>query len=117
MVCTDKIAPAALACFLTTAAIGMSTPVLASETGAFIGGIFATKLLGNMRERTEAENRQAAAAERAAQRPVAPAPAPTGAPAQKSVEQRLAELDKLAAGGYITPEEYKARKQQIIDSI
>ena len=29
----------------------------------------------------------------------------------------LAELDKLAAGGYITPEEYKQKKQSIIDSM
>jgi hypothetical protein len=33
------------------------------------------------------------------------------------VEQRIAQLDKLAAGGYITPEEYKAKKQSILDSL
>jgi hypothetical protein len=39
------------------------------------------------------------------------------APAQKSPEQRIAELDKLAAGGYITPEEYKRKKKAIIDGM
>ena len=43
--------------------------------------------------------------------------APAPAPAQKSAEQRLAELHKLAAGGYITPEEYKSKKQKIIDGL
>ncbi len=35
----------------------------------------------------------------------------------KSAEQRIKELDKLAAGGYITPAEYKARKKKILDSM
>jgi hypothetical protein len=48
----------------------------------------------------------------------APAPAPAPAPAAKpTVEQRLQELDKLAAGGYITPQEYKAKKKAIIDGL
>jgi len=46
------------------------------------------------------------------------APAPAPAPAAKpTVQQRLDELDKLAAGGYITPEEYKAKKKAILDSM
>jgi len=32
-------------------------------------------------------------------------------------EQKLDQLDKLAAGGYITPAESKARRQAILDSI
>jgi hypothetical protein len=48
----------------------------------------------------------------------APAPAPAPAPAAKpTAQQRIQELDKLAAGGYITPEEYKAKKKAILDSI
>lgn len=34
-----------------------------------------------------------------------------------SAEQRIRELDKLAAGGYITPQEYKTKKQAILDSM
>ena len=112
MVIRNKFTAAALACVLGSSLVGTSAPVLASETGAFIGGVFATKLLGNMRDRTEAEQQQAAAATYSAQQqPVASASAP------KSAQQRLDELDKLAAGGYITPQEYKAKKQKIIDSM
>ena len=111
MMISNTIAKGTLVCVLATAAGAMSTSVLASEAGAFIGGVFATKIVGNMRDRTEAEQQQAAAATAAAQRPV------ETVPAQKSAEQRIAELDKLAAGGYITPEEYKAKKQQILDSM
>ena len=42
------------------------------------------------------------------------APAPAAKP---TVQQRLDELDKLAAGGYITSEEYKAKKKAILDSM
>jgi len=111
MTIRNTIAKGTLVCVLATAAVATSTSVLASEAGAFIGGVFATKIVGNMQDRTAAEEQQAAAATAAAQRPV------QTAPAQQSAEQRIAELDKLAAGGYITPEEYKAKKQQILDSM
>jgi hypothetical protein len=42
------------------------------------------------------------------------APAATSAP---SPEQQLNTLDQLAAGGYITPEEYRARRQAILNSM
>jgi hypothetical protein len=32
-------------------------------------------------------------------------------------EEKINQLNKLAAGGYITPAEYKAQKQAIIDSL
>jgi hypothetical protein len=35
----------------------------------------------------------------------------------ESVEDRLDTLDKLAAGGYITKQEYNTRKQTILDSL
>lgn len=40
------------------------------------------------------------------------APAETMTP-----EQKMAQLNKLAAGGYITPAEYKSEKQAILNSI
>jgi hypothetical protein len=44
--------------------------------------------------------------------------APQAAPAAKpTAEQRIQQLDKLAAGGYITPAEYKAKKKAILDSM
>jgi hypothetical protein len=74
--------------------------------------MFASRIMTNMHQRTEAEQQQAAAAQQQAQQPVQQA-----APAQKSPQQRMDELDKLAAGGYITPAEYKAKKQDIINSM
>jgi hypothetical protein len=109
----EKMGLGAAACVLGMALAGTGTPVLASDAGAFIGGVLATKVLSNMRAQTEAQQEQAAYARQAAAQPVPRAQAP----AQKSAEQRIAELDKLAAGGYITPEEYKRKKQAILDSL
>jgi ubiquinone biosynthesis protein UbiJ len=87
----------------------------ADEAGAFIGGVVAAKVANNMRRRTEAEEQQAYhAQQQARQAQQAPQAA---APATKSVEQRLEELDQLAAKGYITPEEYKTRRQQILEEL
>lgn len=83
--------------------------VMASDAGAFIGGMVTSRVLHNMSDRTQAEQQQAQAAQQQPVQQAAPAAAP------KTMEQKLSELDKLAAGGYITPEEYKARKKAIID--
>ena len=100
--------------------------------GAFLGGMVAGHLISGAVQRDKV--RTAAAVESASQPKtqtvyVQQAPAATTsqpqasaqqAPAQAakpSVEQRIKELDKLAKDGYITPEEYKARKKAIIDSI
>ena len=91
--------------------LSLSTPAQANKTGAFIGGMLTAKVVSNMSRRTEAEEQQAANSSQQA----APAPAP--APAAQSPEQRIAQLDKLAAGGYITPDEYKAKKKAIIDGM
>lgn len=69
--------------------------------------IFATKIMDNMQRRTQAQEVQAYQASRA--------PAPSSGSSYQSAESRLRELDKLAAGGYITPEEHNAKKQAIID--
>jgi hypothetical protein len=108
----------ALAAAMATPLSMVSVPAQADEAGAFIGGIAAARIGSNMRARTQAEQQQAYYAQQQAQQqqaqPVQQAPA---APAQKTTQQKLEELDKLAAGGYITPDEYKAKKQQIIDSM
>jgi membrane protease subunit (stomatin/prohibitin family) len=96
---------------LLVATLSVSMPAHSGKAGAFLGGMVTAKVLNNMSRRTEAEEQQAANSSRQA----APAPAP--APAAQSPEQRIAQLDKLAAGGYITPAEYKAKKQSIIDSM
>ncbi len=44
-------------------------------------------------------------------------PAQESPTATESVEDRLRTLDKLAAGGYITKQEYDARKKAILESL
>lgn len=97
---------------LLLATLSLSMPALASKAGAFIGGVLATKVVSNMNRQTKAEEQQAYNSSRQA----APAPAPA-APAAQTPEQRISQLDKLAAGGYITPAEYKAKKKAIVDSM
>jgi membrane protease subunit (stomatin/prohibitin family) len=97
---------------LLATALGASIPAQSDNSGAFIGGMFASRIMTNMHQRTEAEQQQAYNSQPQAQQPVQQA-----APAQKTPQQRLNELDKLAAGGYITPAEYKAKKQDIINSM
>jgi hypothetical protein len=109
------VAISTLAGLLLAATLPASAPVQADETGAFIGGVFASRIMSNMRRRTEAEEVQAV---RSAQ----PAQAHSSAPAASAAaaptpEQKLNELDKLAAGGYITPAEYKARRKAILDAM
>jgi len=86
-----------------------------SDTGAFVGGMLTSRVLNNMHQRTEAEQQQAYYAQQSAQQPVQQA-APAASPTQ-STEQKLDELNKLAAGGYITPEEYKTKKAAIINAM
>jgi len=102
--------------------IGFAAPLYAGKGGAFLGGMVAghvvTGAVNRSERRTQAEEQQAAAAQ---SQPVivqaAPAPSAAPAAAQPSVEQRIQELDKLAAGGYISPEEYKAKKQSILSGL
>ena len=54
-----------------------------------------------------------AAALDASRHPVTPHPS---VPSSMTPEQKLDQLDELAAGGYITPAEYQARRKAILDS-
>ena len=96
--------------------IGFTAPVYAGKGGAFVGGMLAGHVVSGAvnrsERRTEAEEQQAYAQSQPAPAPRAAAPA-----AQPSAEQRIQELDKLAAGGYITPEEYKTKKQAIVGGL
>jgi len=118
MISKNKIAAGTLACVIGTAVFSISAPAVAGKTGAFVGGVFAAKIMNNMGRRTDAEEQQAYYSQQNAQRPVAAAPAAApAAAAPASAESRIKELDKLAAGGYITPAEYKTKKQAIVDSM
>ena len=99
---------------------GFVPKVHSHDGAAFLGGMVAGHIIGGAVRRDRI--RTAATVEMANQprtvQQAAPAPAPAPAPAAKpTAQQRLDQLDKLAAGGYITPEEYKAKKKAILDSM
>jgi hypothetical protein len=98
---------------------GFKTEARAGKGAAFLGGMVAGHVVGGAvrrsERRTEAAEYQAYSQPRTVQQ-AAPAPAPAPA-AKPTAQQRLDQLDKLAAGGYITPQEYKAKKKAILDSM
>ena len=98
-------------CVIATTA---SFPAHAGHGGAFLGGIAVAKIGSSVRDQRDYEEDQAYYAQQQAQAAQTQANAATR---QQSPEERIKQLDKLAAGGYITPEEYKTKKQAILDSM
>ncbi|MFO1037778.1 MAG: hypothetical protein U1E45_13095 [Geminicoccaceae bacterium] len=49
--------------------------------------------------------------------PVYYTPPPAAVPSASTIEAQLAQLDKLAAAGYITPQEYKTRRQALLNEL
>jgi len=98
---------------------GFVPKVHSHDGAAFLGGMLAGHIIGGAvrrsRIRTAAAVHQAYGQPRTVQQ-AAPAPAPAPA-AKPTAQQRLDQLDKLAAGGYITPQEYKAKKKAILDNM
>jgi hypothetical protein len=102
---------------LLAAALTATVPAQAGgDAGAFVGGMLTSRVMHNMHDRTEAEQQQAYYAQQNSQQQQVQRAAPAASSTQ-STEQKLDELNKLAAGGYITPEEYKAKKQAVIDAM
>jgi hypothetical protein len=100
---------------LCAATMTFSVPAQASDAGWFLGGVLATKLAGAIKQSVHAQEQQAQAMQQANQMRALPPPPPL--PQYKTPQQKLNELDALAAGGYITPQEYKARRKAILDSL
>lgn len=96
-----------------------NVPAQASDSaGWFLGGMLAAKLGSAIKQSVEAQKQQAAAMEQQnAMRMAPPPPPPPRVQIPKTPQQKLQELDALAAGGYITPQEYKARRKAILDSL
>ncbi len=102
---------------LLSVVVGVSAlphPAPAGGGAAFIGGMVAGHVIGGFvrRDRIRTE----AAVHQAYGQPTY-SPASTTQSSSVSVEQKLNTLDKLAAGGYITKEEYQRRRQAILDSL
>ncbi len=104
-------------CFTTLP--GFKGEAQAGKGTAFLGGALAGAVVKGAVDRsersTQAEESQAASAQRQAAAP-APAAAPAAA-AKQSPQARIQQLDKMAAGGYITPEEYKTKKAAILSEM
>jgi hypothetical protein len=91
-------------------------PPVQADGGAFIGGMIAGHIVGGAVRRDRIKT--AAAVEAASQ----PKTTETvyvqhSKSSTTSTEQKLGQLDKLAADGYITKEEYKARRKALLDSM
>jgi hypothetical protein len=88
--------------------------------GAFLGGMVADHVVSGFvrrdKKRTRDMNRMERDDRRQPRAVQQAAPAPAAAPAP-TAQNRLDQLNKLAAGGYITPQEYKAKKKSILDSM
>jgi hypothetical protein len=110
------------------AGIAGSAPANAHSDWAapFMGGLLAGHIATNFarvqQERTQALQSMAYGGEGGFGRPTPygygrPVPAAPAAPSAPSPEQQLNTLDQLAARGYITPQEYQARRQAILNSM
>ena len=102
-----------VAMLATAMSITAYAPKVSAGHGAAwgIGGLLAGGMLTKAYDNSKEKKQQTAA--------YAPPSKATTAPASStmSVEQKLDELNKLAAGGYITPQEYKVKKQAILDAL
>jgi len=102
--------PVVMAFIITTMVPGLPTEARADSGAAFLGGMVAGHIVGGAIRRDKV--RTAAAVESASQPKTQ-----TVHSAKMTPEQKIQQLDKLAAGGYITPEEYKAKKKAILDTL
>lgn len=107
----------AMLCAFSVIAVTVSIPtVQADGAGAFLGGIAVARIGRSIRDNSEAQQQQAYYAQQQAQAAQQQADA-AQAPSKPTAEQQLAQLQDMAAKGYITPEEYKAKKKAILDSM
>ncbi len=97
------------------------TPADAGEGGAFVGGLLAGHVITNManqqERQTRAAERQADMQQQQLQQQQLQQQQQAAQKSEPTVEERLNTLDKLAANGMITKEEYQRRRKAIIDGI
>jgi hypothetical protein len=107
----------AVSSMASLAALGVAGgPAHAGKGAAFLGGLIGGHVLTNMAGRSERRT-QAAESQAYSQPPAQYQPAQPAPSSSKSVEQKLDDLNTLAAKGYISKEEYQARRKAILDSL
>jgi hypothetical protein len=84
--------------------------------GGLVGGAGLTALYYNHKSSEEQQARPAPAQPVYVTPVAAPAAAPA-VPSATTIEDKLNVLDQLAAKGYITPDQYKARRQALLDQL
>jgi hypothetical protein len=120
--------PLILSALVLVASAAGSRPVQAHSNdwaAPFMGGLMAGRVLSRIeqqkREQTEAMQEMARGGGGGLGagygREQAPPQQYSYAPPQLTPEQKLQQLDDLAAGGYITPQQYKERRQAILNSL
>ena len=80
--------------------------------GGALGGYALGALVSNSKARSERVSETPATVYREPVTTYVPA-----VPSASTIEAQLNQLDKLAAGGYITPEEYKTRRQALLNQL
>jgi hypothetical protein len=122
----SRVALVGLLAGLVPGTIIIPAPTAAHDAGvAFLGGLIGGHILTNMARRSEEQTQalQTMAYEQpptVVQAAPAPQPAPAAASASSSapsIEQKLNTLDQLAAQGYITKQEYQARRQALLNTL
>jgi hypothetical protein len=108
---------------IAIAGVVSARPAEAGWAAPFMGGIMAGRVLSSMGEQRQEQTRalQEMAGGGGYQggyggygRPMY-GPPPPYYPPQLTPQQQLQQLDQLAAGGYITPQQYKERRQAILE--
>ncbi len=98
-------------CAISVIAVTVGIPsAQADGAGAFLGGIAVARIGQNIRDDRDDRDDQEDYARQQDQAAQQQASKPTA-------EEQLAQLQDLAAKGYITPEEYKAKKKAILDAM
>jgi ABC-type sugar transport system substrate-binding protein len=111
MIERNRVLLAMVACATSAGLAAFSAPARADGAGWFLGGMVTSKVLNNMDRQTQAQEAQAY------RPPPQPVQQVQAQPARPSKETQLQDLDRLAAGGYITPQEYKDRRKAVLDSM
>lgn len=102
-------------------AAGLGAPAQARHSdwglplvGGLVGGAGLTALYYHSQQ---GDRERAQPAQIQAVQPVYVTPAAPAVPSATSIEDKLNVLDQLAAKGYITPAQYQARRQALLDQL
>lgn len=117
-----KFGLAVAACALAVGLVGASGVAQAHHNdwaaplvGGALGGYALGTVVSDYSHKSEAPSTTYVAEPAPVYYTPAPTPVYTPPPSTASIEARLKQLDALAAGGYITPQEYQTRRTQILN--